>query len=205
MVSKTSRALVFGLALCFLFATAASAAAIVGQSAPDFTVTDMDGNTHKLSDFKGKYVVLEWLNYGCPFVKKHYNSGNMQALQKEWTGKGVVWLSVISSAPGEQGYSEPAAAKADYAKSKSNATTVILDPKGTVGRAYGAATTPHMFVIGPNGNLLYNGGIDDKPTTNLEDVKSAKNYVAAALTEAMAGKPVTVAKSQPYGCNVKYK
>ncbi len=199
----SSRTLV-ALALGFLLASSAFAAATVGQSAPDFTVTDMDGNTHKLSDFKGKFVVLEWLNYGCPFVGKHYNSGNMQSLQKEWTGKGVVWLSVISSAEGQQGHSTPAKAKADYKAKGSNATTVILDPKGVLGKAYGAATTPHMFVIGPNGNLLYNGGIDDKATTDVADVKTSKNYVSAALTEAMAGKPVTMARSQPYGCNVKY-
>lgn len=201
----SSRALILGLALCFLFTTSAFAAATVGQTAPDFTVTDMDGNTHKLSDYQGKFVVLEWLNYGCPFVQKHYKSGNMQATQKEWTSKGVVWLSVISSAPGEQGYSTPEKAKADFAANKSKATTVILDATGTLGKAYGAATTPHMYLIGPNGNLVYNGGMDDKATTDLADVKTAKNYVSAALTEAIAGKAVTMAKSQPYGCNVKYK
>ncbi len=199
----SSRALM-ALALGLLLATSAFAAATVGQMAPDFTVTDMDGNTHKLSDFKGKFVVLEWLNYGCPFVGKHYNSGNMQAAQKEWTSKGVVWLSVISSAEGQQGYSAPAKAKADYKAKGSNATTVILDPKGTLGKAYGAATTPHMFVIGKDGNVLYNGAMDDKATTDVADVKSSKNYVSAALSEAIAGKPVTMAKSQPYGCNVKY-
>ncbi|MCW5963837.1 MAG: thioredoxin family protein [Bryobacterales bacterium] len=199
----SSRSLV-ALALGVLLATSAFAAATVGQTAPDFTVTDMDGKTHKLSDFQGKYVVLEWLNYGCPFVGKHYNSGNMQALQKEWTSKGVVWLSVISSREGQQGYSTPEKAKTDYKAKNSAATTVILDSKGTLGKAYGAATTPHMYVIGPNGNLLYNGGIDDKATTEVADVKTSKNYVSAALTEAMAGKPVTMAKSQPYGCNVKY-
>jgi hypothetical protein len=192
------------LALGLLLATSAFAAATVGQMAPDFTVTDMDGKTHKLSDFKGRFVVLEWLNYGCPFVGKHYNSGNMQALQKEWTGKGVVWLSVISSAEGQQGFSNPDQAKADFKAKGSNSTTVILDPKGTLGKAYGAATTPHMFVIGKDGNVLYNGAIDDKATTDVADVKTSKNYVAAALTEAMAGKPVSMAKSQPYGCNVKY-
>ncbi|MCU0229008.1 MAG: redoxin family protein [Bryobacterales bacterium] len=174
------------LALGLLLATSAFAAATVGQMAPDFTVTDMDGKTHKLSDFKGRFVVLEWLNYGCPFVGKHYNSGNMQALQKEWTGKGVVWLSVISSAEGQQGFSNPDQAKADFKAKGSNSTTVILDPKGTLGKAYGAATTPHMFVIGKDGNVLYNGAIDDKATTDVADVKTSKNYVAAALTEAMA-------------------
>lgn len=201
---RLSRAPMLGLALCFLLASSAFASANVGQAAPDFTVTDMDGKQHKLSDFKGKYVVLEWLNHGCPFVGKHYGSGNMQSLQKEWTGKGVVWLSVISSAAGEQGHSDGKKAKTDYQAKGSNATTVLLDAGGKVGKTYGAATTPHMYVIGPNGNLLYNGGIDDKPTTDQADIKAAKNYVASALTESMAGKPITIAKSQPYGCNVKY-
>jgi peroxiredoxin len=180
------------------------AAAKVGAMAPDFTVTDMNGKSHKLSDFAGKFVVLEWLNYGCPFVGKHYGSGNMQALQKEWTSKGVVWLSVISSAPGQQGHSSPEKAKADYKAKGSNATTVILDESGVLGKTYGARTTPHMFVIDPKGHLIYNGGIDDKPSTDQADVKTAKNYVSAALSEAMAGKAVTTATSQPYGCNVKY-
>jgi peroxiredoxin len=196
-------------ALAMILALAAAslqvdAAAKVGAMAPDFTVTDMSGKTHKLSDFAGKFVVLEWLNYGCPFVGKHYGSGNMQALQKQWTTKGVVWLSVISSAPGQQGHSAPAKAQADYKAKGSNATTVILDESGALGKAYGARTTPHMYVIDPKGNLIYNGGIDDKPSTDVADVKTAKNYVSAALTEAMAGKAVSVSTSQPYGCNVKY-
>jgi peroxiredoxin len=186
------------------FAVSSPASAKVGAMAPEFTAKDMNGKSHKLSDFKGKFVVLEWLNYGCPFVGKQYGSGNMQALQKEWTGKGVVWLSVISSAPGEQGHSANDKAKADYKSKGSNATTVLLDENGVVGKAYGAATTPHMFIINPNGNLIYNGAIDDKPTTDLADVKTAKNYVSAALAEAMAGRTVTMATSQPYGCNVKY-
>ena len=186
------------------FAVSSSASAKVGAMAPEFTVKDMNGNSHNLSDFTGKYVVLEWLNYGCPFVGKQYGSGNMQALQKEWTAKGVVWLSVISSAPGEQGHSANDKAKADYKSKGSNDTTVILDESGVVGKAYGAATTPHMYIINPNGKLIYNGAIDDKPTTDQADVKTAKNFVAAALSEAMAGKTVTLATSQPYGCNVKY-
>ncbi|MDZ7637705.1 MAG: thioredoxin family protein [Bryobacterales bacterium] len=193
------------LALLVATLTVASpAAAKVGAMAPDFSVIDMNGKSHKLSDFAGKYVVLEWLNYGCPFVGKHYGSGNMQALQKEWTGKGVVWLSVISSAPGQQGHSNAEKAKADYKAKGSQATTVILDETGTLGKAYGAATTPHMYVIDPKGKLIYNGGIDDKPTTDQADVKTARNYVSAALTEAMAGKAVSTSASQPYGCNVKY-
>ncbi len=186
------------------FAVSSPAAAKVGAMAPEFAAKDMNGNSQKLSDFKGKYVVLEWLNYGCPFVGKQYGSGNMQTLQKDWTGKGVVWLSVISSAPGEQGHSAADKAKADYKSKGSHATTVLLDENGVVGKAYGAATTPHMFIINPDGKLIYNGAIDDKPTTDLADVKTAKNYVSAALAEAMAGRTVTVATSQPYGCSVKY-
>jgi len=204
MRTRFVKAPLLGLVLTLLLVGSAFGAAAVGKSAPDFTVKDMNGKEQKLSDYKGKFVVLEWLNYGCPFVGKHYGSGNMQSLQKEWTGKGVVWLSVISSAPGEQGNSSGTKALADYKAKGSQATTVLLDNGGTLGKSYGAATTPHMFVIGPDGNLLYNGGIDDKPTTEIADVKVAKNYVSAALKEAMDGKPITMARSQPYGCNVKY-
>lgn len=186
------------------FASLASAKVKVGAMAPEFNVVDMNGKSQKLSDFSGKYVVLEWLNYGCPFVGKQYGSGNMQSLQKEWTSRNVVWLSVISSAPGQQGHSESDKAKADYKAKGSHATTVLLDQNGTVGKAYGAATTPHMFIIDPAGKLIYNGAIDDKPTTDQADIKTAKNYVSAALTEAMAGKAVSIPTSQPYGCNVKY-
>jgi peroxiredoxin len=179
-------------------------AARVGEPAPDFTVKDTKGKEHTLASFKGKFVVLEWHNQGCPYVKKHYESGNMQALQKEWTGKGVVWLTVISSAPGLQGYVTPTEADA-YVKEKSAApTAVLLDASGTMGRAYDAKTSPHMFVIDPNGRLVYNGAIDDKPTSDKADIPGAKNYVSAALTEALAGKAVTMPTSRPYGCSVKY-
>lgn len=186
------------------FAPLASAKAKVGAMAPEFNVVDMNGKSQKLPDFSGKYVVLEWLNYGCPFVGKQYGSGNMQSLQKEWTSRNVVWLSVISSAPGQQGHTESDKAKADYKSKGSHATTVLLDQNGIVGKAYGAATTPHMFIIDPTGKLIYNGAIDDKPTTDLADIKTAKNYVSAALTEAMAGKAISTPTSQPYGCSVKY-
>lgn len=182
----------------------ASASAKVGATAPEFAVKDMHGKSHKLSDFSGKYVVLEWLNYGCPFVGKQYGSGNMQSLQKEWTAKNVVWLSVISSAPGEQGHSAGGKAISDYKSKGSGATTVLLDENGVVGKAYGAATTPHMFIVDPKGKLIYNGAIDDKPTTDQADIKTARNYVSAALADAMAGKAVGTPTSQPYGCNVKY-
>jgi hypothetical protein len=179
-------------------------AAKVGEAAPTFTAVDSNGATHTLADFKGKWVVLEWHNQGCPYVKKHYASGNMQTLQKEWTGKGVVWLTVISSAPGLQGHVTGDEANA-YVKAQNAApTAVLLDPQGTMGMAYGAKTTPQMYVISPEGILLYNGAIDDKPTTDVNDVPRATNYLTAALTEAMAGTVVTTATTKPYGCSVKY-
>ena len=176
----------------------------VGQPAPAFSAVDVDGKTRSLAEFKGKYVVLEWHNQGCPFVKKHYDSGNMQKLQKELTAKGAVWLSIISSAPGKQGYVTAAEEKAYLTEQKATPTTVLFDPEGTVGKAYGAKTTPHMFVVDPKGVLIYAGGIDDKPSTDPADVASARNHVDQALTEAIAGKTVTVATSTPYGCSVKY-
>lgn len=179
-------------------------AAKVGDKAPDFSVTDSNGKTHTLADFKGKWVVLEWHNQGCPYVKKHYGSGHMQKLQKEWTAKGVVWLTVISSAKGQQGYVTPEQANAYLAEQKAAPSAVLLDPMGTMGMAYAAKTTPHMYVISPDGVLLYNGAIDDKPTTDVADVPGATNYLNAALNEAMAGKAVSMPATKPYGCSVKY-
>lgn len=176
----------------------------IGEAAPAFTATDTKGKAHSLADFKGKWIVLEWHNNGCPYVKKHYEGGNMQKLQKEWTAKGVVWLSIISSAPGTQGYVTAPDADAYVAKMAAAPTAVLLDPEGTVGRLYEAKTTPQMFVIDPQGVLVYNGAIDDKPTSDQADLATAANYVSAALTEAMAGKPVTTATTRPYGCSVKY-
>lgn len=174
------------------------------QAAPDFTLPDTAGQMHKLSDNQGKYVVLEWYNPDCPFVKKHYDSGNMQALQKEYTGKGVTWLSICSSAPGKQG-NYPPEQHAEIAKAKgSAATAVLLDPDGKVGRQYGAKTTPHMFVISPEGKVIYQGAIDDKPSTDQADVKTARNFVRAALDAALAGKYVDPIAIPPYGCSVKY-
>lgn len=177
----------------------------VGKAAPDFKLTDADGKTHSLSDFKGKHVVLEWINHGCPFVVKHYDSGNMQALQKEFTGKGVVWLSICSSAKGKQGHMSPADWKKTVAEKGSAPTAVLLDEPGKVGKLYDAKTTPHMFVVNPEGTLIYMGAIDDKPTADKADVPGAKNFVRAALTEAMEGKPVSQPSTKPYGCSVKYK
>ncbi len=191
-----------GLAVA-LFAITAFAAS-VGDQAPDFTGTDSHGQTHKLSDYRGKFVVLEWHNNGCPFTQKHYESGNMENLQKEWTQKGVIWLTVISSAPGEQGYVTADQENAYMQKMHAAPTAAILDPKGEIGHLYGAKTTPHMFVINPQGKLIYNGAIDSKPTPDPSDISSAKNYVSEALQEAMAGQQVAVASTRPYGCSVKY-
>lgn len=182
----------------------ASGPARVGAAAPAFTATDSNGKTHSLSDFKGKTVVLEWTNDQCPFVKKHYESNNMQKLQKEATDKGVVWLSVVSSAPGQQGHVDGQKANELTKNRSASPTAVLLDPDGKLGRTYDARTTPHMFVIDPQGVLQYAGAIDDKPSSNPEDVAGAKNYVRAALDSVLAGQPVQVATSQPYGCSVKY-
>lgn len=177
----------------------------VGKPAPAFSLTAIDGKSHNLSDFKGKYVVLEWTNYDCPFVRKHYGAGNMQALQKKWTEKGVIWLSVGSSAPGKQGHFEPDQWKARAAQSKATPTAILLDPTGQIGRRYVAQTTPHMFIINPAGYLIYQGAIDSKPSTESGDIPESINYVDQALTESLAGKAVSVPQTKPYGCSVKYK
>ena len=176
----------------------------VGSTAPDFTVPDAHGKIESLNQYKGKYVVLEWFNPGCPFVKKHYLSQNMQTLQKEFTGKGVVWLTIDSSAPGAQGNLSPADARQQMAEWKMNPTAFLLDPSGKVGHKYGATNTPHMFVINPAGKVIYEGAIDNKPSTDQSDIKSATNYVKAALTEAMAGQPVATTTTKAYGCGIKY-
>lgn len=193
-----------GFSTVLLLAIIALAAPKAGDSAPGFTATDSNGKTHNLADFKGKYVVLEWTNSGCPFTVKHYVSGNMQKLQKDWTSKGIVWLTVLSSAPGKQGYKTAEEENAYIKEVNASPTAVLMDPKGDLGHLYGAKTTPHMFVIDPNGKVIYAGAIDDKPTTDQSDIAGAKNYVNAALTEATSGKPVATASSQPYGCSVKY-
>jgi len=195
-------AIVAGFAV--MIALTAARAARIGERAPDFTATDSNGKTQKLSDYAGKFVVLEWTNRGCPYTQKQYNSGNMQRLQKEWTAKGVVWLTVVSSAPGKQGYVTADEENAYVKQVTASPTAVILDPDGALGHLYDAKTTPHMFIINPQGILIYNGAIDDKPTTDVADINGAKNYVTLALDEAMAGKPVSVATSRPYGCSVKY-
>lgn len=194
------------LALTALLALAAPAAARpqVDRPAPAFTARDADGRTVSLADYKGRTVVLEWTNHDCPFVQKHYGGQAMQALQKKWTEQGVVWLSVISSAPGEQGaVSGPEANRLTQERGAAP-TAVVLDTDGAVGRAYGAQTTPHMFVVKGDGTLAYMGGIDDKPSAALTDLKTARNHVDAALSEIAAGKAVSVKTARPYGCSVKY-
>src|SRR5882757_6396613 len=181
-------------------------AATVGQAAPTFNGKDSQGKAQSLAQYRGKYVVLEWTNQTCPYTKKHYDSGNMQALQQQWTGKGVVWLTVLSSSPshGDDGYLTATQENEHIAEVHAHPTAAVLDPSGEIGRLYSAKTTPHMFVIDPQGKLIYAGAIDDKATTDTSDVKVAKNYVSAALTEAMAGQPVETASTRPYGCSVKY-
>ena len=193
------------LGLTFVPGTANPAAqARIGAPAPGFTLTDSTGKSVSLADFKGKTVVLEWTNHDCPYVRKHYGGNAMQALQKKWTAQGVTWLTLISSEPGSQGYVQGAEANKLTADRGAHPTAVLFDTKGDVGRLYGASTTPHMFVIKGDGVLAYMGGIDDKATTRLEDLKTAKNYVDAALTEVAAGKPVSVTTARPYGCTIKY-
>jgi len=176
-----------------------------GAPAPEFTLTDTKGVEHSLSSFRDKYVVLEWINHGCPFVVKHYSSGNMQALQKEFTEKGVVWLSICSSAEGKQGYKTNDEWNKTNEENGTATTAVLIDEDGTVGKMYDARTTPHMYIIDPAGNLIYQGAIDDKRSTDVEDIATSENYVRSALTSAMAGEAVAKAQTQPYGCSVKYK
>lgn len=179
-------------------------AARVGEAAPDFTATDSNGEVHKLSEYQGKYVVLEWTNRGCPYTQKHYNSGNMQRLQHEWTGRGVIWLTVASSAPGKQGYVIASDENAYLKQANAAPTAVLLDPAGTLGHLYDAKTTPDIFIISPKGILIYSGAIDDRPSTDVADVTGAKNYVSLTLDEATSGKPVSNPATRPYGCSVKY-
>jgi peroxiredoxin len=194
--------LILGLILCT--APLLLAVAKVGESAPAFTATASDGKTYKLGDYRGKYVVLEWHNNGCPYVGKQYNSGNMQRLQKQWTSRGVVWFTVLSSAPGKQGFVTASDENAYLAEMQAAPTAALLDPSGEIGHMYDAKTSPQMVVINPQGVVIYDGAIDDKPTTDLADVPGATNYVSLALEQAMAGKPVATPATRPYGCSVKY-
>ena len=197
----------FGMLLvCFLMGTAGPNAESteVGQSSPDFILTDTNGKSHSLSGSKGKFVVLEWVNYDCPFIKKHYGSGNMQNLQKAYREKGVVWFSINSSAPGKQGHFSDEEVNKRMGEKGAAPTAYLQDPDGVVGKLYGARSTPHMFVINPNGILIYQGALDSIASTDPADIPKAKNFVAAALDEAMSGKPVSESQTQSYGCSVKY-
>ncbi len=192
------------VATAVLGAAVAFGAASVGQPAPEFKVKDTSGKEQSLSAYKGKYVVLEWVNPGCPFVQKHYDTSNMQATQKAAESKGVVWLTVSSTAPDAGDYRKPGDLAAWLEQKGASPTAALMDDDGKLGKAYGARTTPHMYVINPQGKLVYAGAIDSKATARKEDVKTATNYVLAALDESLAGKPVTKATSEPYGCSIKY-
>lgn len=183
----------------------AHGAAVVGQPAPDFAVRDARGQEVKLSQFRGKHVVLEWMNPGCPFVRKHYESGNMPATQKDAMTKGVVWLSIHSNDDESWLYTKPAKLQEWVRGQKASPTALLIDGNGAVGKAYGARTTPHMFVVSPTGMVLYAGGIDSIASTDKDDIRTATNHVKQAVSEALAGRPVSVASTRPYGCAIKYK
>ena len=187
-----------------LFAALPAHGATFGAPAPEFALESVSAGTVKLSQYRGKVVVLEWVNPECPYVRKHYGSANMQRLQKDTTAKGVIWLSINSTRAGHAEYKKPAEMAAWMKQMKAAPSATLLDPKGEAGRAYGARTTPHMYIVDPKGVLVYAGGIDDKRSTDPEDVKTARNFVRAALDELLAGKSVTSASTSPYGCSVKY-
>lgn len=203
-MNTTKRFLALAVAFAACWTAAAHAAANVGAPAPDFSVTDIQGKSHRLSDYKGKTVVLEWVNPECPIVVKHYGSGNMQKLQKSATSDGVVWLAINSGRAGAQGDFDNAKAAAWLNEQGGAPTGYVRDSDGKVGKLYGAKTTPHMYVINGDGTLVYNGAIDSIRSSDPDDIPKAENYVAAALSAVKAGKPVEKPTSQPYGCNVKY-
>ncbi len=190
--------------MTLLFSFVVSAEVKVGAPAPMFSETDHMGKTQSLSSLKGKWVVLEWYNEGCPYVKKHYGSKNMQSIQKKYTDKGVVWLTVATSPKGQQGYVDPKTASDHMKTAGMNSSALLLDSDGTMGKAYDAKTTPHMFVINPDGNVVYAGAIDDNDSSDPSTISGAKNYVTEALDSAMAGKQIAKASTKPYGCGVKY-
>jgi len=187
-----------------LFTALAAQAASVGAPAPDFTLESVSGGAVKLSQYRGRYVVLEWVNPECPYVRKHYGSANMQRLQKEATARGALWLTINSTRAGHPEHKSPAEMAAWMKRMDAAPTATLLDPKGAAGRAYGARTTPHMFIVDPKGVLVYAGAIDDRRSTDPDDVKTAKNYVRAAMDELLAGRPVSQPSTPPYGCSVKY-
>jgi hypothetical protein len=185
-------------------ASAAMANAELNKPAPAFSAVGADGKPLKLDAYKGKTVVLEWTNHECPFVAKHYDSGNIPTLQKEAAGQGVVWLQVVSSAPGKQGHVDGATAQKLNGTREAAPAGTVLDPDGKIGKLYGAQTTPHIFIVNADGQLVYKGGIDSIPSTNKADLPKAENYVASALKAISAGKPIDKANTKPYGCSIKY-
>jgi peroxiredoxin len=207
-LSRASRRAVMAAAVAlgatFLMNTHASAAPAVGQPAPDFIAVDTAGQQHRLSDFAGKFVVLEWTNPGCPFERKHYGSGNLPATQKAATGQGAVWLAINSTGRASGDYLKPAAFAAWMKKHAAAPTAMLMDEDGVIGRAYGARTTPHIFIVDPKGTLVYAGGIDSIASTRVEDIKTAVNYVNQALGEAFGGQPVSAAATRPYGSPIRY-
>jgi peroxiredoxin len=203
-MKRSATSLALAAATALFAATLAHGSVSVGQPAPDFKVKDTSGKEHSLSAYKGKFVVLEWVNPGCPFVQKHYDTSNMQSTQKAAEAKGAVWLTVSSTAPDAGDYKKPAELAAWLKEKGASPTATLMDEDGKIGKAYGARTTPHMYVINPEGKLVYAGAIDSKATARKDDIKTATNYVTAALGEAMAGKPVSKSTSEPYGCSIKY-
>jgi peroxiredoxin len=200
-----NRLIIFSIVSIMMFTGLISASETeIGKPAPDFTLTDSNGNEHSLSDYEGKFIVLEWINFGCPFVKKHYKSGNMQKLQKTYTGKDVVWLTICSSAPGKQGNLPPEEINQELADYNTANTAYLIDESGEVGQLYGAKTTPHMYIINNEGVLVYAGGIDNIKSTDTDDIEKAINYVKEGLDLLLDDKEIETSVSAPYGCSVKY-
>jgi len=205
MRTPARRLIPAALAAAFILSAGSALAVKVGAIAPNFTADDIDGKPVSLEALRGKYVVLEWHNKGCPFVVKHYGSGNLPGLQAKWTAKGVAWISIVSSGEGKQGFTTPEEAHADIAATHAAVTAMILDPQARIAKMYSAKCTPHMFVLDPKGRVIYNGALDDHATTDAADIPGSVNYVDQALAESMAGKPVSVSSTRPYGCGIKYK
>lgn len=204
-MNKSSRILLAVFAVMSILSLRAHADVEIGKPAPDFTAIGSDGKSYRLADYKGKLVVLEWYNKDCPFIQKHYEPGNMQKIQDQYGKKGVIWFEMASSAQGREGYYSAEEMQKIREKSGSKALATLMDADGKIGGLYKAKTTPHMFIIDPQGVLIYNGAFDDHPTPYAEDIPKSKNYVSAALDEALAGKPVSQPLTRPYGCSVKYK
>jgi peroxiredoxin len=201
----TMQKIVFWVGLsAFVFFSALTAAPKIGEQAPDFTLADIDGKKHSLADYRGKFVVLEWVNHGCPFVKKHYNSGNMQALQKRFTDEGAIWLAINTSTAGQQGNMSPEEWKKVSQENKAAHSAILLDGDAKVARAYDAKVTPHMYVIDPDGKLIYNGAIDSIRSANVADVEKAENYVVTAISAAREGRQIERPVTQAYGCAIRF-